>query len=179
MRKQPSPRLRVTDPNGPGKETGDLMEETKTTFGSIPAMGRIIASSPSVVQGYLAFAEALNRGELSPTLRAQIALVVAEVNASQECLRRHAADSKDLGLIETAIQAAGDAGASNARTEVALRFVRNLVAYRADLTDEERNALKEAGFSDAEIVEIVANVALNIFTNYLNSVVGTESDEVG
>src|SRR5437762_7071105 len=57
-----------------------------------------------------------------------------------------------------------------------LRFTQAVVLQRGDISDEDFQALGKAGFTDAQIVEIVANIALNIFSNYVNSVAKTEVD---
>ena len=81
-----------------------------------------------------------------------------------------------VGLKPEDIAASRRATSSDAKTAVALRFVQELVVHRGVVDDNALRTVRAAGFNDAEIVELVANVALNIFTNYINHVAGTDVD---
>ena len=59
---------------------------------------------------------------------------------------------------------------------VKLEFVKRVVETRGDVGGQAIAVLKQAGFSDAEVVDITAHVALNLFTNYFNKVVDTDID---
>lgn len=116
------------------------------------------------------------KGRLSQRQREQIALAVAEINGSQYCLRAHALAGRKAGLSGEEIQSARRAAAPEGKADQMLRFTQSLVLQRGDISDEDLNALRQAGFSDAEMIEIVANIALNVFTNYLNILSKTEVD---
>jgi uncharacterized peroxidase-related enzyme len=135
-----------------------------------------MANSPAVLRGCLMLDGALNQGILSRTLRERIALTVAEINSCQYCIALHSVQGEPQGLAESEIQAAGEADSEDPKTAAALRFARNVVEYRGDLTDEEFELVRRAGYSDEEIVEIIAHIALNIYTNYMTSLAQTELD---
>jgi uncharacterized peroxidase-related enzyme len=137
---------------------------------------RTMANSPAALRGYLALFEAMSAGILSARLREQIALAVSEANMCQYCVAAHTVAGRRVGLEEAEIRAAREAQAADARVEAALRFARRVVEYRGDLTDEEFEAVRRAGFSDGEIAEIIATVVLTIYTNYFNMVAQTEID---
>ncbi|MEQ8837246.1 MAG: carboxymuconolactone decarboxylase family protein, partial [Lacipirellulaceae bacterium] len=92
------------------------------------------------------------------------------------CVSAHTAIGKGVGLDETSALAARQASAAEGRSQAALEFAQKLVQARGKVTDADFNQLKTEGFSEGEIGEIVANVALNIFTNYFNHVADTEID---
>jgi len=116
------------------------------------------------------------RGQLTPRQRQQVALAVAEINGSSYSLSAHYDAGKSLGLTQEEMQLARNATATDPKTETMLRFTQAVVLQRGDISDEDFQALRNAGFTDAEVVEIVANIALNIFSNYFNSVAKTEVD---
>lgn len=60
--------------------------------------------------------------------------------------------------------------------EAALKFAQTVVVQKGEVSGQAVAAVRAAGYGDAEISEIVAHVALNIFTNYFNIVAGTEVD---
>jgi uncharacterized peroxidase-related enzyme len=137
---------------------------------------RTMANSPAALRGYLALYGAMSDGILSARVREQIALTVSEANMCQYCVAAHSVAGRTVGLEEAEIRAAREAQASDPRVETALRFARRVVEYRGDLTDEEFEAVRRAGFSDGEIAEIIATVVLTIYANYFNMVAQTEID---
>jgi AhpD family alkylhydroperoxidase len=134
---------------------------------------RTIARSPSALDGYLEFRRALRSGVLSATAGEQIALAVAQVNLCEYSLAEHAYFAAQLGLTREQIQASRDARATDWRTDAILRFVRDLAARKGQCSLVE---LRENDCSDAEIIEVLAHVALNVFENYVNDVALTELD---
>jgi uncharacterized peroxidase-related enzyme len=147
-----------------------LLDAVQKKLGVTPNMTRVMASSPAVLEGYLSFNGALAGGELGAKLREQIALVTAESNACEYCLSAHSFIGKGAGLTAAEIDAARHAGAVDAKAKVALEFARTLIVNRGNVAGRDVDALREAGFGDGAIGEIIANVALNVFTNYFNNV---------
>lgn len=137
---------------------------------------RAMANSPAALRGYLALQLAMSEAFLSAQLRERIALTVSEANMCQYCVAAHTVGGRAAGLEDAEIRAAREAQASDPRIEAALRFARRVVDYRGDLTDEEFEAVRRAGFGDGEIAEIIATVVLTIYTNYFNMVAQTEID---
>lgn len=125
---------------------------------------------------YLQAEDTLAKGRLSKRKRAQIALAVAEINGCKYCLLAHSVVARNAGLTEEEIDSARRAAAQEPKADQMLRFTQSMVLQRGEISDADLGALRKAGFSDAEIVEIVANIALNVFTNYLNILSKTEVD---
>lgn len=154
----------------------ELLDAVKSKLGMTPNMMKAMANSPAVLEAYLNFSGALASGTLSGKLREQIALIAAEANGCGYCASAHTAIGKMIGLNEDAIKAARAGNATNAKDDAALKFARALIVNRGQIGEQELQAVKAAGFTDGEVGEIVANVALNIFTNYFNEVAETEVD---
>jgi uncharacterized peroxidase-related enzyme len=154
----------------------ELLDAVKARLGMTPNMMKTMAQSPAVLEAYLNFSSALGGGKLNARLREQIALISAEVNGCGYCASAHTAIGKMVGLDEDAILAARKGTAADAKTDAALKFARAVIVNRGEVSDADLQAVKDAGFSDGEIGEIVANVALNIFTNYFNEIAKTDID---
>ena len=169
-------RVGAVDLEQASDEVKGMLAASRTVFGVIPNMVRVMAASPVVLRGYVQFVTALAQGRLSARLREQIALAVAEANASQYCLSAHTAIGADVGLDEAELASARLAIGLDPKSDAALRFVRATVDRRGELTDDEFIAVRRAGFGDEEIVEILANVCVNILTNYLNKATQIEID---
>jgi uncharacterized peroxidase-related enzyme len=135
-----------------------------------------MANSPAVLQGYLDFSNALSKGTLSPKFREQIALAVSEINGCQYCLAAHSAIGRSVGLSEEAIEDSRRGESPDTKEATALNFARNVVVNRGWVTDEEVTKLRKVGFTEGDIAELIANIALISFTNYFNHVAETEVD---
>ena len=129
-----------------------------------------------MANAYLGFSQSLSTGSLPARLREQLALVVGETNACEYCVAAHTALGKGAGLSEGETCDARRAVAADDKERAALGFARTIVTDRGNLADDDVEAVREAGYTEGEIAEIVAHVALNIFTNYFNHVAGTEVD---
>ena len=136
----------------------------------------LLANSPAALQGYLACAGALSQGQLTPRQRELLALAIAEINGAKYCLFAHYALARKLGLSADEIRAARRATSAHTQTHAMLRFAQAVALQRGELSDADFQTLRQAAFTDALIVEILSNIALNIFTNYFNSVARTDMD---
>lgn len=154
-----------------------LLEGVNKLLGSVPNLFRLTASSPAALEGYLGLNGALSKGALAPQTRERIALAVAQVNGCDYCLSAHTYLGKNLAKLDDAEIAANRNGAStDAKADVAVRFAVALVRNRGQVGSDDVAAVKAAGYGEAELVEIVAHVALNTLTNYLNEAFETPID---
>jgi uncharacterized peroxidase-related enzyme len=148
-------------------------------LGLTPNMTRTMAASPSVLQAYLAFSGALAGGSLPAGLREQIALAVGEANRCQYCVSAHVATGRKVGIPEDVIASSRGSASRDPKADAALKFAQAIVVRRGDVTDEDVERVRQAGYTEGEIAEIIAAVSLNVFTNYFNLVAGTEIDFPG
>ena len=147
------------------------------SLGSVPNLFRLVANSPAALKGYLALSGAVASSTLDPKTQERVALVVAEQNGCDYCLSAHTYLGRNVATLDDAEITANRNGSSNdMQAAAAVRFAAQLVRSRGHLADADVQAVKAAGYSDAQIVEIVLAVALNTFTNYVNEVARTEID---
>lgn len=154
-----------------------LLEAVQKQLGSVPNLFRVVANAPAALEGYLSLSGALGKGKLDAKTRERIALAVAEVNACGYCLAAHSYLGTHLAKLDAAEITANRHGSSNdPKADAAVRFAAAIVRARGHVSDTELNAVKLAGYDDAEVIEIVLHVALNTLTNYVNSVAATDID---
>lgn len=169
-------RLTAINPAEATGKAKDLLDAVQKKLGLTPNMMRTMAQSPAVLEAYLNFSGALASGSLNAKVREQIALAVGEANSCEYCVSAHTAIGKMVGLSEDDINGSRQSSSGDARTNAALKFAQTVVLERGEVSDRDIQRVREAGFTDGEIGEIVAAVALNIFTNYFNHIAGTEID---
>ena len=154
-----------------------LLEAVKKQLGVVPNLFRLVANSPAALEGYLGLNGALGKGALDARTRERIALAVAEINGCSYCLSAHTYLGKNLAKLDEAELAANRRGASNdPKADAAVRFAVKVVNNRGHVSDTDLAAVRMAGYSDAQIIEIVLHVALNTLTNYVNEVAKTDID---
>jgi uncharacterized peroxidase-related enzyme len=154
----------------------EIVTAVKKALGIVPNMVATMAQSPAVANAYVGFSHALAQGSLSAKSRERLALVVAEANACDYCLAAHTFLGGKAGLSEQEILDNRRGASDEPKVAAALTFARKLVQSRGQVSDADVAVLREHGFSEGEIAEIIANVVLNIFTNYFNIAAGVEVD---
>src|ERR1700740_444434 len=169
-------RLHPIDPATAEGKAKTLLDSVKAGLGSVPNIFRVMAASPATLEAYLGFNRTLSHGALPAKIREQIALVSAETNGCDYCASAHTALGKHAGLSQDDINKALEGGAADPKADAAIRFAKTLLEKRGHVSDADFTQVKEAGLSEAEIGEIVAQVAINVFTNYFNIAFDTEID---
>jgi len=169
-------RIAAVNPENATGKTKEIFDAINKKLGKVPNIFQHMANSPAVLEGYMSFSRALDGGSLPPKLRELIAITVAEINVCQYCLSAHMAIAKSIGMTEQELKLARDQRSDNDKWNAVLKFVRQMVTTDAEMKDDDIAEVKAAGFSDGEIAEIVAVVALNQFTNYFNLTVQPEID---
>ncbi len=153
-----------------------LLDGVHKKLGVVPNMFRVIALSPAALEGYLGFNGALSKA-LDVRTRERIAIAVAEANGCDYCLSAHTYLALNLAKITAEDAELARGGSStDAKAAAAVRFAIQVVKSRGGVGDADIAAVREAGFGDAQIVEIVGLVAENVFTNLLNKVTQTDID---
>jgi len=161
-------RVPLIDRHATTADRQALLDSIHAAFGTTPNMFRAVANSPAALASLWSAFGALGAGVIAPKLGEQIAVAVADRNACAYCLAAHTALGRKAGASAQEMQQAQAGVSADARTQAALHFALKLVNDRGQVGDADVLALRQAGFGDEEIVEILAHVALNLFTNYVN-----------
>ena len=169
-------RIAQLDPATTTGKTRQLLDGVRAQMGSVPNLFRVFGNSPAALDAYLLFSGALNSGTLSAREREQIALVVAEINDCPYCRSAHAVQGTEAGLNQRQIADARNVTAADLHTVALLNLARSVVVQRGHLSEAEFQAARAGKLNDSEIIETVANVGLNILTNYVNQVAKTVVD---
>ncbi len=146
----------------------DQLDQIQAAFGVVPAMFRAVANSPAALTSMWGSFGAFAGGTLGPAVSEQLAVAVANRNSCDYCLAAHTALGRKAGVTSEALAAAQVGDSDDPRTAALLRFALKLVDERGQVSAEDVQSLRRHGWSDEQIVEAIAQVALNLFTNYIN-----------
>jgi len=164
-------RMNPIDPSTASGKAKELLDAVKAKLGVVPNMMRTLANSPAALEGYLSFSGALAKGTFSAALRERIAIAIAQANSCGYCLSAHAVIGGKVGLGVDDVAAARGGEASDPRIAAILRLALGVNAKNGHVGEAELSAARGAGLTDSDIAETIANVGLNVFTNWFNHVV--------
>lgn len=160
-------RLNIVDPQSAPAETRQVLDAVQKSLGATPNFIRVFANSPAALKGFLGLYGELGNAAIPIQTRERIALAIAEDNACQYCASAHTAIARKHGLSKEEIDAARHGRSADAKAEAAVTFAKSVMENRGEVTNAELAAVRAAGYGDAEIVEIITDVALNFLTNAL------------
>ena len=149
----------------------NLFGKVEKSLGLIPNMFRCMANSVMGFDGFLKLNASLMSGKLGGRLQKLVILATSEFNGCEYCAAAHTKMAQDGNLLSS--QECLDARrfvASDPKEASLLKFVSQVLETRGQVSDEDLSALREKGFGDEEIVEILGTMALATYTNYISSV---------
>lgn len=169
-------RLTQLSDKNASTEVSDIFAAIRAKIGMVPNLYRVAASKPSVLRALLGANDALSKGGFDARTREAIALAVAGATECDYCASAHAAISVGLKVNEATIRDHLAGQSTDPRLNAILGLAGAVVASRGRVADADLDAARAARLSDADVVETVGNVVVNIFTNYLNLVAATDID---
>lgn len=169
-------RIPAVVPEGLSDEQQAILEAVKAQLGMAPNFLKVFAHSPAALRAFVGLFSIAREGTLDPLTRERIALALAQQNACEYCLSAHTALARSAGLGEDEIESNRGGSSRDARAAAAVRFARALVDSTGDVSTSDLLAIREAGYTDGEIVEIITHVGLNLLTNILGRASQVEID---
>ncbi len=169
-------RIQMIHPQTATGEAKVLLDAVQAQLGVTPNFIRVLANSPKALEGFLGLYGALGKFALDKPMQERIALAVAESNSCQYCVSAHTAIGRGAGLSNDEMTLNRRGASADARAAAVVMFAKALNDNLGDITGAEFDAARNAGLSDAEVVEIIAVVVLNIFTNILGKAARIDID---
>ena len=169
-------RIETLNPETTTGKSKELFNAVQSKLGFIPNLIKVFGNSPATLQTYLSLGELTASGNFSNKFREQLALAIAEENACNYCLSAHSAIGKMNGLTDEQTEQSRQGIASNDKEQVGLQFAQDVTKKRGQVSAEAIQTVKDAGYNDGDILEIVLNVVSNTLTNYVNHIAKTEVD---
>jgi uncharacterized peroxidase-related enzyme len=152
------------------------MEMVGKKLGRVPNMYQVMANSPAVLEAYVKFNGALSTGTLGNKMSELIALATAEKNKCSYCLSAHSFFGVKIGLSQDQMSEGRAFRSQDVKMYQGLQFVKKMLENPKSISSDDIEPLRNIGYSDGDILEIVAHVIRNIFTNYINIISETEVD---
>lgn len=169
-------RIHVVTNETASAEQQALLDAIQAKLGMVPNFLKVLANSPSALRAFLGLHGIAGEGSLDLQTRERIAVALAQQNSCEYCLSAHTAIGRGAGLSGDEMDANRAGSSQDAKAAVAVRFARSLVEHKGEVTTAELLEVRNAGYSDADIVEIITHVGMNILTNILGKASRIEID---
>lgn len=169
-------RIRSIDPRHARGRVKELLTTVEQAFGVVPNAAKVMANSPAVLETFLALSTAMKGVTIGEKLHHQVKLAASESNACAYCTSILIAMGPTAGLTAAELLEGRSARAKDARADAALKFAKAVLESKGKVRDDDLRAVRQAGFGDDGIVEIVASLVVGYFTNFINNVAATTLD---
>ena len=153
-----------------------LLDAIQLQLGMVPNFLKIFANSPAALRAFLGLYGISNEGSLEPKTRERIALAIAQQNSCEYCVSAHTTFGINAGLSSDEITANRTGTSQDEKAALAVKLARSLAEHTGEITTAELIEAREAGYTDADIVEIITHVGLNIITNMIGKASRVEID---
>jgi uncharacterized peroxidase-related enzyme len=165
------------EPEAATGKAADLLAQVHKSLGLTPNMTKVMANSPALLQGYLALSGAVAGGVLTPAVRERLAIATAELNGCEYCLSAHTYVGAHIAKVDAdELDRARRGDSQDAHVAALLKLSNTIADDAGDVDDTDIKTAREAGVTEEEIGEVVANLALNILTNYFNVMAHVDND---
>ena len=167
----------AVEPEAATGKAADLLAQVQKSLGLTPNMTKVMANSPTLLQAYLALSGAVAGGVLTPAVRERLAIATAELNGCEYCLSAHTYIGANIAKVDASeLDKARRGDSDNAHVAALLKLSNTIADNAGDVDEVDIEIAREAGATDEEIGELVANLALNILTNYFNVLAHVDND---
>nr|WP_315594629.1 carboxymuconolactone decarboxylase family protein [uncultured Cupriavidus sp.] len=157
-------------------ESKPTLDAFTKNIGFTPNMMVAFAQSPIAFNAWATLLGSLSKA-LDVKTRDSIGLAVSEANGCDYCLTVHSFTAEHLAKLPAdEVILARKGHANDPKRDAAIQFARKVLEARGKVSDADLNAVRDAGYTDANVMEIVALVAMYSLTNYFNNVFDPEKD---
>lgn len=169
--------FRIYDETNAPADAQPLLAKAKANYGMVPNLLGSLAEAPAALEGYMTLSGIFAKSTLSTEEKHVVLLAIAEENQCTYCVAAHTGLAKGAGVADEIIESLRDDEAINdPKLEVLRNFTKKMVVERGFVGDEAVNAFLDAGFTKANIYEVVLGVGLKVISNYANHIAETPVD---
>ena len=169
-------RINVIEKDNANPEQAELLEAIEAQLGMVPNFLKVFANSPAALRAFLGLHGIAGEGSLDAATRERIALTIAQKNECQYCVSAHTALGSKAGLNRAEIEANRAGTSHDAKAAAAVKFARAVAEHNGEVTSAEILEVRNAGYSESDIVEIITHVGMNVLTNMLGKASRIEID---
>ncbi len=167
----------LLDETSAPNESLPALATTKENFGMIPNVEKVMALTPQLLSGYAYMWDLFETTTFTPIERQVVFMTANFENDCNYCVPWHTILAKKAGIAPSEIEALrSGAPLAEPKLEALRAFTRTLIANRGKASEAELQVFFDAGYSDAQALEVILGLAIKLISNYTNSIAGTPLD---
>jgi len=171
-----SPRLNSIEPEAAGGKTAAIYGQLKSRMGMVPNIFKGLANSPQALEAYLVLDRLIGEGSLSPVEQQVVRMVSSVHNECAYCIAAHTAGLKGVGLSDEDIRDIRRGTSDDPKLRALITFTQETMATRGFVSDDDLSAVRAAGYTDANITDVMVVIAQKTLSNLFNHVHDTVLD---
>jgi len=170
--------LEVLNKNDAPQAARDLLEKAEKNYGFIPNILGVMANSPALLEAYMAINQIFEKTDFSAAEKQTVLLAVSTENDCGYCKAAHTGIAKMQGVEDAVLEAIenGDELPDD-KLDALFNFTRIMVKKRGLPSDEELQAFFDAGYSEAQVQDVIVGIGMKTLSNYNNHIAETPVDE--
>lgn len=170
--------LEVLNKNNAPQDARDLLEKAEKNYGFIPNILGVMANSPALLEAYMSLSQIFEKTSFSAAEKQTVLLAVSTENDCGYCKSAHTAIAKMQNVDEAVLNAiaSGDE-LPDAKLDVLFNFTRTMVEKRGLPSDADLQAFFDAGYSEAQVQDVIVGIGMKTMSNYNNHIAETPVDE--
>lgn len=167
----------LLDESSAPKGALEALATTKKNFGMIPNVEKVMALAPQLLSGYAHMWDLFGTTTFTPIERQVVFMTANFENECNYCIPWHSMLAKNAGMEKSEVDALrSGAPLADPKLEALRAFTRTLIANRGKASEAELQVFFNAGYSDAQALEVILGLAIKLISNYTNSIAGTPLD---
>ncbi|MFW2404271.1 MAG: carboxymuconolactone decarboxylase family protein [Gammaproteobacteria bacterium] len=170
------PRLNSIEPDAATGKTAAMYGQAKSNMGMVPNLFKGLANSPQALEAYLTLDKLIGEGSLSPVEQQLVRMVVSVQNECTYCVAAHTLGLQGAGLSDAQILEVRRGRSDDAKLQALIDFTAKVMDTIGFVSDEELAAVRAAGYTDANIADVMVVITQKTLSNYFNHVHNTVLD---
>lgn len=162
-------RINIINNEEANDEQLQLLKAIEKDMEGVPDLLRVLANSPVALRAYLGLVGIADNSDIDPRTRERIGLAIAQQNDSEYSISTHSTAGRKAGLTQVEMNINRRGTSQNQKAAAAVQFARSLAKNMGNVADEELVEFKKAGYSEAELVEIITLVGLYNLNNLVSN----------
>lgn len=152
-----------------------IFDNLNTSLGFVPNLYAYYAKNETALGDYLALQN--RKSTLKAKEREVINLITSQINGCEYCQSAHTVLGKMNGFSENEILELRSGSASfDAKLDALVRFTADVVNNKGKATQESKDAFFAAGYSEANMIDVVIVVGDKVISNYIHNLTGFAID---
>lgn len=170
------PRLNSIEPDAATGKVAAMYGQVKSNMGMIPNLFKGLANSPQALEAYLTLDKLIGEGSLSPAEQQLVRMVTSVRNECTYCVAAHTMGLKGAGLSDSQILEVRRGRSDDAKLQALIDFTLKVMDTKGFVSDEDLAAVRAAGYTDANIADVMVVITQKTLSNYFNHVHDTVLD---